>query len=115
MPPAACRALRPGGLTPAARPPATLRATILTCLAFTYVNPHVYLDTVLLLGALAQQHEHRWAFGAGAALASTAWFTVLGGAAYRLAPVLARPAAWRVLDSIVAALMVAISLSLING
>ena len=51
------RAARRAG--PADRPPATLRATVLTCLAFTYLNPHVYLDTVLLLGAVASQHEYR--------------------------------------------------------
>jgi L-lysine exporter family protein LysE/ArgO len=112
---AARRALRPGALTPADRQPATLRATILACLAFTYLNPHVYLDTVLLLGAVAHQHQHQWGFGAGAALASAAWFSALGRGAHRLAPLLARPAAWRVLDGLIAAVMVAISVSLIRG
>jgi L-lysine exporter family protein LysE/ArgO len=112
---AARRAIRPGALTPADRPPATLRATMLTCLAFTYLNPHVYLDTVLLLGAVAQQHRFQWAFGAGAVLASAAWFTALGVGARRLAPVLARPTAWRVLDALVAAVMAAMALSLIAG
>lgn len=112
---AARRALRPGTLDPAQRSPATLRATVLACLAFTYLNPHVYLDTVLLLGAVAHQHRHEWLFGAGAALGSVVWFTALGAGAHRLAPVLARPAAWRVLDALVAAVMTAIAVSLVIG
>lgn len=112
---AAWRAVRPGTLTPTDRPPATLRTTILACLAFTYLNPHVYLDTVLLLGSLAQQQSYRWWFGAGAAVASVLWFSVLGLGARRLAPVLARPAAWRVLDAVVAALMTALAVLLIRG
>jgi L-lysine exporter family protein LysE/ArgO len=108
------RALRPGALAPADRAPATLRATLLTCLALTYLNPHVYLDTVLLLGSVAQRHPHRWLFGAGAALASLVWFTALGTAAGRLAPVLARPNAWRVLDGVIAAVMIAVAVSLIG-
>ncbi len=112
---AARRALRPGTLTPLDRPPATLRATLLTCLALTYLNPHVYLDTVVLLGAIAHQDPHRWVFGAGAAAASAVWFTVLGLGAHRLAPVLARPTAWRVLDGTIAAVMTALAVSLIAG
>ncbi|MFE9203646.1 LysE/ArgO family amino acid transporter [Micromonospora sp. NPDC007230] len=112
---AARRALRPGALTPTDRPPATLRATVLACLAFTYLNPHVYLDTVLLLGGVAQQYEQRWAFGGGAALASVVWFTALGGAAHRLAPLLARTAAWRVLDGAVAVVMTVIAAALLLG
>ncbi|PZF91574.1 LysE/ArgO family amino acid transporter [Micromonospora deserti] len=110
---AARRALRPGALVPTERPPATLRATVLACLAFTYLNPHVYLDTVLLLGGIAQQHPHRWAFGVGAALASVAWFTALGVGAHRLAPLLARPAAWRVLDGAIAVLMALLAAALL--
>jgi L-lysine exporter family protein LysE/ArgO len=110
---AAKRALRPGALTTVDRPPATLRATLLTCLALTYLNPHVYLDTVLLLGSVAQQHPHRWLFGAGAAAASAVWFTGLGAGAHRLAPVLARPAAWRVLDGLIAVVMAGIATALL--
>ncbi len=109
---AAKRALRPGALRPTDRDPATLRATLLTCLALTYLNPHVYLDTVLLLGSVAQQHPHRWIFGAGAAAASLVWFAALGLGARRLAPILARPAAWRVLDGLIAVVMLAIAVSL---
>jgi L-lysine exporter family protein LysE/ArgO len=110
---AARRALRPGTLTTIDRAPATLRATLLTSLALTYLNPHVYLDTVLLLGSVAQQHPHRWLFGIGAAAASAVWFTVLGAGAHRLAPVLARPAAWRVLDGLIALVMAGIAVLLL--
>jgi L-lysine exporter family protein LysE/ArgO len=112
---AARRALRPGTLTPLDRPPATLRATLLTCLALTYLNPHVYLDTVVLLGAIAHQDPNRWVFGAGAAAASAVWFTALGLGAHRLAPVLARPLAWRILDGLIAAVMTALAVSLLTG
>jgi L-lysine exporter family protein LysE/ArgO len=112
---AARRALRPGALTAARDRPATLRATLLACLAFTYLNPHVYLDTVLMLGAVANQSARPWLFAAGAAAGSAAWFTALGGGARRLAPVLARPAAWRALDALVAAVMAALGVALLVG
>jgi L-lysine exporter family protein LysE/ArgO len=110
---AARRALHPGTLAPADRPPATLRATLLACLAFTFLNPHVYLDTVVLLGAIAHQDPHRWLFGTGAALASLTWFAALGFGAHRLAPLLARPLAWRTVDGLIAAVMAALGLTLI--
>jgi len=110
---AARRAWRPTRLTPAERAPATLGATVLTCLALTYLNPHVYLDTVLLLGSLAQRHPHRWVFGLGAAAASLVWFAALGAGAHRLAPLLARPASWRVLDGLIALVMLGVAAGLI--
>ncbi|MBM0279263.1 LysE/ArgO family amino acid transporter [Micromonospora tarensis] len=112
---AARRALRPGTLVPTERPPATLGATLLACAAFTYLNPHVYLDTVLLLGGVAQQHAYRWVFGASAALASVVWFTALGVGARRLAPLLARAGAWRVLDAAIAVLMAGLAVALLLG
>jgi len=112
---AAKRAVRPGALKPADSAPATLRATLLTCLALTYLNPHVYLDTVLLLGSIAQQHPHRWLFGIGAASASAAWFTALGAGAHRLAPALALPVAWRMLDGLIAIVMLGVAAMLIVG
>jgi L-lysine exporter family protein LysE/ArgO len=112
---AARRALRPTTLKPADRTPSTLGATLLTCLALTYLNPHVYLDTVLLLGSVAQQHAHRWLFGIGAAAASLVWFSALGLGAHRLAPVLARPGAWRVLDGLIAVVMLAVAAGLVLG
>ncbi|MGW7099529.1 LysE/ArgO family amino acid transporter [Streptomyces sp. NPDC054838] len=83
------------------------RRAVLTCLAMTWLNPHVYLDTVLLLGSLAADRgDLRWAFGIGAGVASLTWFATLGYGARLLSGLLARPAAWRVLDGLVAATMV---------
>ena len=112
---AARRAIRPAALEAADAPRATtLAATVGTCLALTWLNPHVYLDTVVLLGSVASTHgELRWWFGAGAALGSILWFTTLGLGARLLAPLFARPVAWRVLDAIIAVVMVAIALSLV--
>lgn len=92
-----------------------LRRAILTCLAFTWLNPHVYLDTVVLLGAVSVQYENRLAFGAGAVTASFAFFFALGFGARALAPVFARPAAWRVLDAGVGLTMWAIAAKLLSG
>ncbi|MGW6706425.1 LysE/ArgO family amino acid transporter [Streptomyces sp. NPDC054956] len=85
----------------------TARRAVLTCLAMTWLNPHVYLDTVLLLGSLAADRgDLRWAFGVGACLASLTWFGALGYGARLLSGPLSRPSAWRVLDGLVAATMV---------
>ncbi|HEX6967882.1 MAG TPA: LysE/ArgO family amino acid transporter [Micromonosporaceae bacterium] len=107
------RALWPGRLTPSGGSATTLPAALLTCLAFTYLNPHVYLDTVLLVGSVAHQQPYPWTFGTGAVLASAAWFTALGMGARRLAPLFARPTAWRVLDGLIAAALVVLAGSLI--
>ena len=110
------RAVRPGSLDPAAAGPSGRRAVLATTAALTFLNPHVYLDTVLLLGALAQQNgAARWQFAAGAAVASASWFSALGFGAARLRPLFARPAAWRVLDVGVAAVMTTIGLRLVLG
>jgi L-lysine exporter family protein LysE/ArgO len=111
---AARRAWRPGHLDPADDAPAALRPVLATTLALTFLNPHVYLDTVLLLGALAGQHgSARWAFAAGAMASSALWFSTLGFGSARLAPVLARPGAWRALDVLVAVVMLAIAVTLL--
>ncbi|NYI57911.1 LysE/ArgO family amino acid transporter [Cellulomonas soli] len=113
---AALRAGRPATLEPADAGPASLRAVLAAALGFTFLNPHVYLDTVVLLGSLAQQHGPGGgtvAFGAGAVTASVLWFGALGFGAARLAGVFARPAAWRVLDGTVAVLMVGLAVSLV--
>jgi len=112
---AARRALQPAALTPLDREPATLPATLLACLAFTFLNPHVYLDTVVLLGTVAHRDPNRWAFGAGAATASLLWFAGLGLGARQLAPLLARPAAWRIVDGTIATVMVTLAASLAVG
>ncbi|OFJ53128.1 L-lysine exporter [Mycolicibacterium grossiae] len=113
---AARRALRPSALVPADAAPARLGAVLLTCAAMTFLNPHVYLDTVVLLGALAnEQRDGRWLFGVGAVAASAVWFVTLGWGARRLAGVFATPRTWRILDGIIAATMVALAASLLLG
>ena len=111
---AARRAVRPGALLPDAAGARTgLAVTVGTCVALTWLNPHVYLDTVVLLGSMASTFgEHRWQFAVGAGLGSTIWFTGLGYGARLLRPVFARPAAWRVLDGGIAVIMSALAVSL---
>jgi L-lysine exporter family protein LysE/ArgO len=94
-------------MSPADHAPAALRSVVLTCLGFTFLNPHVYLDTVVLLGSLANQRgtDGRWIFGLGSLGASAAWFFALGFLAQRLGPIFARPRAWQVLDGGIAVVM----------
>lgn len=112
---AARRALRPGGLDPLAGP-TPARGVALTALALTWLNPHVYLDTVVLLGALAaaQGDPQRWAFGIGAMTASAVWFSLLGFGARVLGPALRRPIAWRLLDSAIAIQMFVVAALLLR-
>jgi L-lysine exporter family protein LysE/ArgO len=114
---AARRVLKPGGALRAEGEAAgSRRRAVLTCLAMTWLNPHVYLDTVFLLGTVAADRGPlRWTFGLGAALASLCWFAALGFGARLLGRFLARPAAWRVLDGLVAATMIALGLTLVAG
>lgn len=114
---AALRARRPESLRPTDAGPASLRAVVLAALGFTFLNPHVYLDTVVLLGVLAQQHgpgAGTVAFGLGAVAASVLWFSALGFGATRLAALFARPAAWRILDLGVAVLMIGLAVALVT-
>ena len=92
-----------------------LRAAVLTCLALTWANPHVYLDTVVLLGSVATQYEAHGSFALGAILASFVFFFALGYGARLLAPLFARPGAWRVLDVGVGLVMWAVAVALIRG
>jgi L-lysine exporter family protein LysE/ArgO len=113
---AARRALRPERLDAGTGATATsLLAAVGTCLALTWLNPHVYLDTVLLLGSLSASHGDpgRWVFGAGAVTASILWFGMLGFGARYLAPVFARPVAWRILDGCIAVLMLVLAVLLV--
>ena len=113
---AAWRAWRPSGLTPSEAGPSRLAGVMLTCLAFTFLNPHVYLDTVVLIGALSNEHrDGRWLFGVGAAVASAVWFTTLGFGAGRLRGLFARPAAWRILDGLIAMTMIALGVAILHG
>lgn len=115
---AARRVFRPGGdaLRTEGEAAGSVRRAVLTCLAMTWLNPHVYLDTVFLLGSVAADHGSlRWTFGLGAVLASLCWFAALGFGARMLGRFLARPAAWRVLDGLVAATMIVLGAVLITG
>lgn len=113
------RALRPGSLTaadaPGERSAAGRAGVVLTLLGLTWLNPQVYLETIVLLGSVAatQGEQHgpaaRWYFGGGAMVASVLWFSALGAGARLLRPLFARPAAWRVLDGAVAAMMFALA------
>lgn len=80
--------------------------------ALTFLNPHVYLDTVVMLGTVANQHELRWVFSGGAMLGSLVWFAVLGWGAHLLAPVLRSPRVWQIIDVAVAAVMLMIAAKL---
>jgi L-lysine exporter family protein LysE/ArgO len=91
-----------------------LAPTLLLCLALTWLNPHVYLDTVLLIGSVAQQYPgRRLSFAAGAMLASCLFFFSLGYGAALLRPVLAKPSAWRLLEVLIGLCMVAVAASLL--
>jgi L-lysine exporter family protein LysE/ArgO len=94
-----------------------LRAAVLTACALTWLNPHVYLDTVLFLGSVANQQvgEARWWWAGGAVTGSFLWFFALGFGARLLRPVFARPGAWRVLDGIIAVIMLTLGIRLALG
>ncbi len=115
---AARRAVRPGALV--AESPSgntSLPVAVTTVLALTWLNPHVYLDTVIFLGSVASQQgpSERWWWVGGAVTASVLWFGGLGFGARLLRPVFARPAAWRVLDGLIAVVMIALGLRLALG
>jgi L-lysine exporter family protein LysE/ArgO len=86
---------------------------IATCLALTFLNPHVYLDTVILLGSVANQFdEDKWVFALGASLASIAWFSIIGFGARAASRFMSKPIFWKILDSTIAAIMFSIALTL---
>ncbi|MCC8250124.1 LysE/ArgO family amino acid transporter [Saccharothrix luteola] len=110
---AARRVLRPSALEldGAAKAGA---AVIVTCLALTWLNPHVYLDTVLLLGTASTGFgDDRWWFAAGAITGSVLWFSALGFGARWLSSAFTRPSAWRLLDAAVAVVVTATGISLV--
>jgi L-lysine exporter family protein LysE/ArgO len=91
----------------------SLRSAVLTSLALTWLNPHVYLDTVLLLGTVGNSYGGtRWYFAAGAVTGSVLWFSGLGFGAGRLGRLLARPKAWRVLDGVIAVTMIMLGVTM---
>ena len=106
-------ALRPAALTASA--PRSRGTVVATTLALTYLNPHVYLDTVVLLGSLANQHgpDARWVFAAGAVVGSTVWFSALGYGARALSGVLSSPRTWQIIDLLIGVVMLALAVSLL--
>jgi len=103
-------------LQPAPGSAAGLRRTLATCLALTWLNPHVYLDTLLLIGSISTRFPGREAaFAAGAVTASVAFFFSLGYGAAILRPLFARPAAWRALEGVIALTMWAVAAQLLSG
>jgi L-lysine exporter family protein LysE/ArgO len=110
----AWRARHPSALAAAAGDPGEGSAVLRRIMALTWLNPHVYLDTVVLLGSVANAHGSpgRWWFAVGACVASTLWFTGLGFGARLAAGLLATPRAWQVLDLLIAATMLGIAVKL---
>jgi L-lysine exporter family protein LysE/ArgO len=114
-------ALHPGSLAEKASSGplrfASARAAIAATLAISLLNPHVYLDTVVLIGGIAAQYAGslKWAFVVGAAVASLAWFAGLGFGARLLAPLFERPRTWRILDVVIGVIMWWIAAGLVVG
>lgn len=96
-----------------APPVAPLGKTLLTLLAITWLNPHVYLDTVVLIGSISAQYADRMSFAIGAVLASLSFFIALGFGARLLSPLFAKPSSWRILDGVIALTMWSIAASLL--
>ncbi|WP_323961032.1 amino acid transporter [Arthrobacter sp. JZ12] len=109
-------AARPSSLV-AAEAPRSRSSVVATTLALTYLNPHVYLDTVVLLGSLANQQgpDARWLFAAGAVVGSVIWFGALGYGARALASVLNNPQTWRIVDVVIGVVMLALAIKLVLG
>jgi L-lysine exporter family protein LysE/ArgO len=106
-------AMRPAVLVVGEQSLLSRRSVLLMVLGFTFLNPHVYLDTVLLLGSIGNQYQpNQWWFALGAALASITWFTALGFGARTAAPLMSRPITWRILDIGIGVIMLAIALRL---
>lgn len=108
-------AFKPAALT--AEVPRSRGSVVATTLALTYLNPHVYLDTVVLLGSLANQQVNgtRWVFAAGAVVGSILWFCALGYGARALSGVLNSPRTWRVVDCVIGVVMLGLAIKLILG
>lgn len=109
-------AASPGGLDTDAAPRSG-RAVARTTLALTLLNPHVYLDTVVMLGSIANQQgsQGRWWFALGACIGSLLWFAGIGFGAKAASRWLGRPSVWRVLDVIIGVVMIAMAIALIFG
>lgn len=110
------RAARSTRTAPPGRVP-TVRATVATMLVLTWANPHVYLDTLVFLGSVANQQgpTERWQWTAGAVLASCLWFAAVGFGGRLLRPLFAKPLTWRVFDGLVAVVMLGFGIALVVG
>lgn len=95
----------------------TMRTAVLTMLVFTWANPHVYLDTLVFLGSVANQQgaDDRWLWTIGAVAASCLWFGALGFGGRLLRPLFEKPLTWRVFDGLVAVVMLAFGVLLLVG
>ncbi|SHO54986.1 LysE/ArgO family amino acid transporter [Vibrio quintilis] len=104
-----------GGLSPASGLTVSRHQVLLTCLGYTFLNPHVYLDTMIMIGSLSAGYNGfaRWGFGLGAILASFVWFISLGYGSKVLLPLFRSPQAWRVLDALVAIILMTLSMMLL--
>ncbi|KNX38579.1 LysE/ArgO family amino acid transporter [Luteipulveratus halotolerans] len=111
------RARTAQSLRPADRDGRSWRVVAATTLALTWLNPHVYLDTVLMLGSIANQHGDpgRWWFAVGAVLGSVLWFTGLGYGARSVSHLAAQPSTWRALDVVIGVVMIALALRLLTS
>lgn len=92
-----------------------LRKLLWVAAGFTFLNPGVYIDTVMLVGGIANQHAEPWVWAAGAGSASVVWFIAIAFGARALRPLFAKPITWRVFDSLVAVIMFSVALSLVLG
>lgn len=111
------RGLHPTGMGANSETVGSLTSALLSCAAFTLLNPHVYLDTVILVGSIANARPdgEQVSFATGAALASFFWFFVLGYGAKALGPWLGQPRVWRVIDFCIAAVMLLLACKLLMG
>ena len=112
---AARRAFRPSALVPEDTTGIALGTAVATVLALTWLNPHVYLDTVLFLGSVANQQDDRWWWAAGAVISSFTWFFAIGFGSRLLRPLFAKPGSWRVLDGMIAMVMLTLGAGMALG
>ena len=113
---AVSKALKTNALTVADETQVSLKKTLLLTLGFTFLNPHVYLDTVILVGSVANHFgDNKWFFALGAVIASFTWFYSLGLAASKMAVLMAKPVFWKILDIFIAAVMFSLAINLAVG
>jgi len=107
------RAFKDESLAAATKAPGSTKQAVVTVLALTFLNPHVYIDTVLLLGSISNQYgDARWYFVLGASLGSLLWFTSLGYGARLMSAWMAHPRTWRILDVTIGVVIAIVALRL---